>query len=121
MSNASLSSSRLFSTVLSVLHYIKVAAGDVSSERRGRIIRKVHDYVIEGEAVHKIDENTQHGASPRCVTKHKGKIIHQMINSTAVILILANRTRSEKRATEPLIREPHDRHDTTRRSRHHTN
>jgi hypothetical protein len=54
MSNVSLSSSRLFNATSIILHYIKVAAGDVSSEARGKIIKKVHSYVIESEAVHKI-------------------------------------------------------------------
>jgi hypothetical protein len=37
-----------------ILYCIKVAAGDVSSEGRGQIMKKVHGYVIESEAVHKI-------------------------------------------------------------------
>jgi len=35
-------------------YYIRVAAGDVSSEECGEIMKKVRGYVIESEAVHKI-------------------------------------------------------------------
>ena len=44
----------LFNSALTILYDIKVAAGDVSIEGRDRMMKKVHGYVIESEAVHKI-------------------------------------------------------------------
>ena len=66
------SSSRLFNSALIILYYItvKVATGDVSIEGRGRIMKKVHGYVIETEAVHKIRRKIHSAGSRRaCGTR----------------------------------------------------